>query len=65
MTIFDFLPHSRAEAVTDAIAVGSLTSPLWLHDLSGIAKDALPILAGTWIVVRIVVTLHTTYGKKK
>ncbi len=65
MTFFDFLPHTKAEAATDAIAVGAITSPLWLHDVAGVAKDLLPIAGFIWLAVQIGVKLHTTYWKKK
>lgn len=52
------LPHSKAEASTDAVAVGALTSPLWLHDLAGWATDLLPILGVTWLLVQITMKLY-------
>ena len=62
--ILAMLPHSKAEGVTDAVALGAVTSPLWLHDIAGVAKDALPILGGVWLVVQIGVKLYTTFWKK-
>ena len=65
MTLLDFLPHTKAEAVTDAIAVGAVASPLWLHQTSEIAQALLPIAGFVWLYVQIGVKLHTTYRKKK
>ncbi|HXP66434.1 MAG TPA: hypothetical protein VN815_13235 [Steroidobacteraceae bacterium] len=65
MNIFDLLPATKAEAVTDTIAVGAISSPLWLHQISGIASDALPLLGFIWLAVQIGVKIHTTYWKKK
>lgn len=65
MTFLDFLPQTKAEAITDVVAIGAMTSPLWLHDISGIAKDLLPIAGFIWLAVQIGVKLHTTYWKKK
>jgi hypothetical protein len=64
MNLFDFLPHSKAEAATDAIAVGAVSSPLWLHETSWIARDLLPWAGLLWLVVQIGVKLHTTYWRK-
>jgi hypothetical protein len=65
MNLIDFLPQTKAEAVTDAIAVGAVSSPLWLHQVSELAGLLLPIAGVTWLAVQIAVKLHTTYGKKK
>lgn len=65
MNILDFLPQTKAEAATDVVAIGAMTSPLWLHDISGLAKDLLPIAGFIWLAVQIGVKLHTTYWKKK
>jgi hypothetical protein len=65
MTFLDFLPQTKAEAATDVVAVGAMTSPLWLHEMSGLATDLLPIAGFFWLAVQIVVKIHTTYWKKK
>lgn len=65
MTVFDFLPQSKAEAATDAVAIGAMTSPFWLHDMAGLASDLLPIAGVLWLAVQICVKLHTTYWKIK
>ncbi len=65
MTLLDFLPQTKAEAATDLVAIGAMTSPLWLHDLSGFATDLLPIAGVAWLAVQIAVKIHTTYWKNK
>ncbi len=50
--------------MTDAVALGAVTSPLWLHDLSGVAKDALPVLGGIWLIVQIALKVYSTFWKK-
>ncbi len=62
--VLAMLPHSKAEGVTDAVALGAVTSPLWLHDLSGVAKDALPVLGGIWLIVQIALKVYSTFWKK-
>lgn len=49
-----------AERVTDATAVGAVTSPWWFPYLSQVSEAAsvlLPILGATWLLVKIVTTL--------
>lgn len=66
VNLFDFfIPQSKAEAVTDAIAVGSVSSPFWLHTTSEIAQVLLPIVGLVWLVVQITIKVHTTYWKRK
>lgn len=65
MTLFDLLPQSKAEAISDVVAIGAVTSPLWLHQTSEIAQALLPIAGFVWLSVQIGVKLHTTYRKKK
>lgn len=65
MSLLDLLPQTKAEAASDLIAIGAVTSPLWLHEVAGVAKDLLPIAGVIWLVVQIGVKLHTTYWKKK
>lgn len=64
MSILDILPETKAEAVTDVVAAGAITSPLWLHELSGIATDLLPWFGVAWLATQIGVKLHTTYWRK-
>lgn len=64
MNIIDLLPETKAEAVTDTIAVGAIASPFWLHQLSGIASDLLPWFGILWLVVQVGVKIHTTYLRK-
>lgn len=64
MNLLDFLPQSKAEALTDAVAVSAISSPLWLHSTSEIARDILPWLGVIWLVVQIGVKIHTTYWKR-
>ncbi len=65
MTFFDFLPQTKAEAATDVVAIGAMTSPLWLHDTAGLARDLLPIAGVIWLAVQITIKIHTTYWKNK
>lgn len=65
MTLLDFLPQTKAEAATDVVAIGAMTSPLWLHDLSGFATELLPIAGFIWLSVQIVIKIHVTYWKNK
>ena len=65
MTFLDLLPQTKAEAATDVVAIGAMTSPLWLHDISGVAQDLLPIAGFIWLAVQIGVKIHTTYWKNK
>jgi hypothetical protein len=64
VNIFDLLPQTKAEVLSDAVALGAVSSPLWLHEMSGIAKDLLPWFGIAWLAVQIVVKLHMTYGRK-
>lgn len=57
---------TTGEIVTDTGAVAAIASPWWLpalHDISQIAALLLPIAGVAWLVVQIVVKLHTTYRK--
>lgn len=63
--VLAMLPHTKAEAATDAVAVGALTSPLWLHEMSGWATDLLPIAGVFWLAVQIGVKLYQTFWKIK
>ena len=65
MTLLDLLPQTKAEAATDVVAIGAMTSPFWLHEMSGLATDLLPIAGVLWLVVQIGVKIHTTYWKKQ
>lgn len=65
MNLPDLLPQTKAEGVTDVIAVGAVASPLWLHQVSEVAALLLPIAGFIWLAVQIGVKLHTTYWKKK
>jgi hypothetical protein len=64
MTLLDLLPQTKAEAATDIVAVGAVSSPLWLHEMSGLATDLLPWFGIAWLVVQIVIKIHTTYWRK-
>lgn len=64
MTWLDLLPQTKAEAATDIVAVGAVSSPLWLHEMSGLATDLLPWFGIAWLVVQIVIKIHTTYWRK-
>lgn len=65
MNLFDLLPQTKAEAISDAVAVGAVSSPLWLHEMSGMAKDLLPWFGCAWLAVQIVIKIHTTYWRTK
>jgi len=65
MTFLDLLPQTKAEAVSDAIALGAVSSPLWLHEMSGLGRDLLPWFGIAWLVIQAVIKIHTTYWKKK
>lgn len=57
---------TTGELVTDTGAVAAIASPWWLpalHDISQIAALVLPIVGVMWLVIQIVVKLHTTYRK--
>jgi len=46
---------------TTTIALGSITSPLWLPriaDVSAFAATLMPILGVTWLVIQIVSKIH-------
>jgi len=67
MNILDLLPQTKAEVVTattDAVAVGAVSSPLWLHETSGIARDLLPWFGIAWLAIQIGVHLHKSYWRK-
>lgn len=65
MTLFDLLPQSKAEAISDVVAIGAVTSPLWLHEIAGIAKDLLPIAGVLWLAIQAWIKIQLTYWKKK
>jgi hypothetical protein len=65
VTFLDLLPQTKAEAATDVVAIGAMTSPLWLHEMSSLATDLLPIAGVLWLAVQIGIKLHTTYWKNK
>jgi hypothetical protein len=65
MTFLDLLPQTKAEAASDAIALGAVSSPLWLHEMSGIGQDLLPWFGIAWLIVQMIIKVHTTYWKKK
>lgn len=57
-----------AERVTDAAAVGAVTSPWWfpyLKEISEAAATMLPILGATWLAVKIVTTLDTWWRERR
>ncbi|MBR1122094.1 hypothetical protein JQ628_11260 [Bradyrhizobium lablabi] len=65
MNLLDLLPQTKAEAASDAVALGAVSSPLWLHEMSGLGRDLLPWFGIAWLVVQIAIKIHTTYWKKK
>jgi hypothetical protein len=65
MSLLDLLPQTKAEAASDAVALGAVSSPLWLHEMSGMARDLLPWFGIAWLAVQIVVKIHTTYFRIK
>jgi hypothetical protein len=65
MNLLDLLPQTKAEAASDAIAIGAVSSPLWLHQMSEIATDLLPWFGIAWLAVQIGIKIHTTYWGKK
>lgn len=68
MTLHQFLtvilPNTKSEAITDAVAIGAVFSPLWLHGMSELGKDLLPWFGIVWLVVQIAIKIHTTYFRK-
>lgn len=51
--LFIVVPQSKAEAATDAVAVGAISSPLWLHQFTGIAQDLAVWLGVLWLATQI------------
>lgn len=41
------------DGLTSAVAVGAVSSPLWLQDLGHVAADVVPVLGAVWLVVQI------------
>lgn len=41
------------ESFTNGIAIGAVTSPLWLKSAATVAGDILPILGAVWLIVQI------------
>jgi hypothetical protein len=64
MSFLDLLPQTKAEAISDGVALGAVSSPLWLHETSEMARDLLPWFGIAWLAVQIVIKIHTTYWKK-
>lgn len=57
-----------SDAITNAGAVGAITSPAWLpqlYQLSHLAGLLLPILGVLWLVVQIGVKLFLTYRRTR
>lgn len=63
MILLDLLPQTKLEAVSDAIAVGAISSPLWLHAMSDVAKDLLPWFGIAWLVVQTAEKIYAAYHK--
>lgn len=42
------------DSLTSAVAVGAVSSPLWLQDLGAVAGNVVPILGAVWLGVQIV-----------
>lgn len=47
------------DGFTNAVAIGAVTSPLWLQEASSVVSDVLPILGAVWLIVQIAHKLHT------
>jgi hypothetical protein len=41
------------ERATDVAAVGAVTSPLWLQDISSFFAAILPIIGAAWLIIQI------------
>jgi hypothetical protein len=68
MSLFDFIPSSRAEGVTDIVAGAAVVSPWWLpwlKEFSDIAGYLVPVAGLIWLIVQIGVKIHTTYWRRK
>lgn len=63
------LSQETAKSVTDIVAYGGVTSPVWfwpiLEVTSNIATSALPILSAIWILVRVVAFVMDKWREHK
>lgn len=41
------------DSLTSAVAVGAVSSPLWLQDLGAVAGNVVPVLGAVWLTVQI------------
>jgi len=57
----DFTDHTS----THIVAVGATVSPLWLHHLSDLSQEVLPIMGLVWLVIQAAVFLYKTFLRKK
>ena len=53
MSFLALLPQTKAEAISDTVAVGAISSPWWLHQFAGIAQDLLPWVGLLWLATQI------------
>jgi hypothetical protein len=45
---------TTVEKITDSIAAGALTTPLWLHDVHDIFVSwVVPLLGASWLIVQM------------
>lgn len=56
--------HPEDFTFTNATAVASVTSPLWLHNMSDIATTVLPIAGLAWLLLQAGVYIYKTFFKK-
>ncbi|QHJ85424.1 MAG: hypothetical protein [Caudoviricetes sp.] len=59
--------HTLIDDVTNGIAGGAVTSPLWLPYLKTISDFAAvltPILGGLWLIGRIIYSIYRCFSKK-
>lgn len=60
--------HTLADYVTNGIAGGAVTSPLWIpyvQTISDVAAVVTPILGGIWLAGRIIVSLYKAIQNNK
>lgn len=41
------------DGLTSAVAVGAVSSPLWLQNIGNVAGNVVPVLGAVWLVVQI------------
>ena len=60
--------HTIFDNVTNGIAGGAVTSPLWMpyvQTISDVAAVVTPILGGIWLAGRIIVSLYKAIQNNK